>query len=618
MPVARPSRYPQVAGVPGGNFAEPTSGVQLGGWPTGAIYPSSDANWLWRQITDWNRHHDATRLASTDILTTTVCRTSTTALTITTGAGLTATITTGGVYYGAGERLDLTAAPTVYSAGAALVFPAGTTRYVCARPQPPTGGASNGASCAELIVSASNPPAGYVTILAVTTNGTDITAAVESGVTLYLEWAATPNFTAGVRGTTADFTGSLEALDVTTGAFSGSYGLFGGENGNPSLTVQGPANGLAPAILCYGLGSAASLYAYSNGGSGHVVHADAASFSATGKALVVDGNSTATAAEITAGAGRRAILATASATSSYAAEFVGGTSFSIYATGGTGGGGGLFYGTGTGVGIRAYGGSTAGANAIGAVTRNATGYAFYGETDGSATTAAAAAWLEGKGSAAGAEITSANFYALALNAKNSAPTYGSIYARPQTLTPTSWGDGSLTYASSVFGEQGHWMHGCSADSAFRGVWSSLGGFGYGASYNATNSNANAASFTVLTTATMSAGNAPKNTGTVRVTVNMRVKTSTAAANGIDVQVLDTTAGGTPTVISYIGTGAGTGTAGPGWYLQGSTTEYQTTISFEMSYAVPASGARTFSLQFKRQTAANTVTAQGSIVVTGVY
>ena len=253
MTVTRPSRYPQVALTPGGNFVEPSSGVQIGGWATGALYPSADANWLWRQSTDWGRHLDATRLHTGDILATTPQRIGSGALTISTGlgVGLTATITAGGVYYGNGERIDLTAAPTVYSGGAALVFPAASTRYVHARPQPGLAGAAIGSSCGDLLVSASPIAAGYVLLLTVTTNATDITAATQdSGVVNRLTWAVEPDFAAGLRGTNIDISGSLQAA---TGIFAGDAG--GGDTldvtalaGGTAVTVHGSSGGTGLSI----------------------------------------------------------------------------------------------------------------------------------------------------------------------------------------------------------------------------------------------------------------------------------------------------------------------------------------------------------------------------------
>lgn len=616
MAVTRPSRYPQVAATPGGNFAEPGSGVQLGGWPTGALYPSSDANWLWRQITDWNRSHDASRLASTDILTTKVCRVSSAFLDFDTGTGLNGVITSGGVYYGNGERLDLTDAPTVYAGGSALTFPALSTSYVIARPQPATGGASNGSSCAELAVSAVTPVAGWSTIAAVTTDATDVTSAVETGVTPYLEWSATPNFTAGVYGAFAEFTGSLTSADVTTEWMSADYIALAGTTGQPTIVAQGTTG--QAAVLAYGMGTGDALYVYSNGGSGTIARVDAASFGATGVALDVDGNSSSTAATIDAGAGRLALVVTGSSSSSYAATFTNGTTYGISATGSTNGGGGFFSGAGGGLGIYARGGDTAGANGAQVLAQNSTGYGLVAQSHTTATTATAGAYIEGKDSAAGAELVSAGFYPVVLSPDLTSPAYGTLFSRTQGAYPTNKTAGAISFANYALGTRPHWLIADADDAAWRGVWSSQGGFVYGGSYGQTATNADAANYTTLCAVTLTNGNAPKEAGrTLRCEVKIRVRTSTAAANGIDVRVRDLTAGGGAgaNVVEYVNSGTGNFA---GWPLTGATTGWDRDVTFDYNYTVPAEGARTIALQFKRQTVANTVTAHGSLVVTGAY
>jgi hypothetical protein len=611
VPVARPSRYPQVAATPGGNFLEPTSGVRLGGWPTGAVYPSSDANWLWRQVCDWNRLHDASRLASTDILAATVCRVSSSPLDIDTGTGLTGVITSGGVYYGAGERIDLTDAASVYTGGASLVFPAASVSYVMAQPHPSSGDLQ-GASCGKLLVSATDVVAGYVAIKTVTTDATDITVVADhSAVSSYLAWTTVPNFTAGLRGSDADLTGDLVAATVTTGYIVGSHGALGGSLGDPTLVVQGGGDA-NDALLITGTSTGRGLYAYSNGGSGTVVHIDAASFSASGKALTVAGNGTQTAVEITAGANRRGLLVTGSASSPYAAEFERGTTACIIATAGSNGIGGLFYGDGSGVGVGAYSGNTAGTNAIAAVTTNATGYPFFGQTSGSATTATAAARLIGLGSAAGVDASSVNFYAALLTSKTSSPTYGTIKVTAQTSYPSVAADGMMTYASSTFGDNPHWVRGSSLDGGVRGMWDSVGGFTYAGAYNQSASNADNTTYTVLASATSAAGNIAKQTGVVRITVTMRVRTSTAVQNGIDIRLRDSVSG---TIVTWAGAG---GVSTAGYQLLGLTTNWENNIALEYNYTLPATGIRTIVVEFKRRDNTNTVTAQGSIVVTGCY
>lgn len=611
MTVARPTRYPQVALTPGGNYAEPGSGVQLGGWATGAIYPSADANWLWRTITDWNRSHDASRLSSTDVLTSTVCRVSVAALDIDLGTGLTADITIGGVYYGNGERIDLTDAPTVYSGGSALVFPAGSTRYVCARPQPPTGGAANASSCAELIVSASNPPAGYVTILRVDTDATDIVAVTEPpSVVTYLEFAVAPDFTAGLVGTTAQLEDFITAPIAS----------FAGAAGSP--TVEATAYSGQSAIVATGTGAAVAIavthdgaraginVAHTGSGDGLAVNVSGGS----GVGVNVTGNASTTATTIDAGTGQRGLVVTGSASSAYAGQFVNGTTYAVSGTGSTNGGGGLFTGSGLGIGVTAFSGATAGAHAVGSRATNSTGFGIYAATHVTATNAARAGYFYGDDQAAGVEAESLNYHALILTPKTTTPTHSAILAGVQTSYPSNTTNGTLTYASSTgVSGRGHWIHGSALDAAHRGIHSSRGGFVHGFASSVA-SNADAATYTTLTTATCTNGNAPKEASrTVLIHVQLRVRTSTAAANGIDVRVRDTTAAAT--VVEYVGSGTGN-TAG--WPLPGTSTGWDRDLTFKVEYTIPAVGDRTFVLEFKRQTAANTVTAQGSIHITYAY
>lgn len=592
MTVARPTRYPQVALTPGGNYAEPGSGVQLGGWATGAIYPSADANWLWRTITDWNRSHDASRLSSTDVLTSTVCRVSVAALDIDLGTGLTADITIGGVYYGNGERIDLTDAPTVYSGGSALVFPAGSTRYVCARPQPPTGGAANASSCAELIVSASNPPAGYVTILRVDTDATDIVAVTEPpSVVTYLEFAVAPDFTAGLVGTTAQLEDFITAPIAS----------FAGAAGSP--TVEATAFDGQSAIVATGTGAAVTIAVTHDGaraginvahtGSGDGLAVDVSGGS--GKGVVITGNASTNAAEITAGAGQVGLLLTGAAGASYAMV--------LGASGGNCGGASI-QGTGAGWGLLVNSGSTAGSYGIVAVAQNTTSNAIYAS---SANNGAPAILAEGNGSAAGLMATSAASYAIILAPDTSTPAYPAVYCDPQGANPSNVVDGTLTYN----GTTKQWITGSATDSAYRGIHSSLSGYVYGANHSTPTTNASTAFYTTLCTVTLTAQNAPRVVGSkVNLRVSMRVGNSSGSALYCDVQVRATTYPATIT------TRAGSGLLITAGYPVAATTgDYTTHISFDVEHTITTAGAQSFVLEFKRNSGVGNLIAQGSLIVT---
>ena len=567
--VTRPSRYPIVAQTPGGNYAEPGSGVQLGGWQTGAIFPSADANWLMRQITDWGRSLDASRLAATDLLVTNkVQRASSTALTITTGGGttLTAEITAGGVYYGLGERIDLTDAPTVYSGADALVFPAGSTRYVIARPMPATGGAVSGSSCAELAISAVDAVAGWSTLMTVTTGAATITSAVQYGSVLdTLNVAHTMVFA-----DTVDFS-ALATFDVAT------FNDLTDFNAATTFTdvSEWAASSIKPLIKLTPTGSGGGLEIAASGG--------------TGVALDVVGG-------------------TAAAALTVSGAFAGSYAMTVE---GTGGAGGLFVqGNGVGWGLAVNSGATAGSYGIVAIAQNNSGNAIYAVSANSGTAPA----IKGAGSnlAAGVEAAATAYYPLVLSPDTSSPAYGSIIAGSQNAAPTNFDSGSLTF---VGGAIDSWGHGSFADSAWRYFHSTLGGRMYGFATGGPTLNSNSAVYTTLCTVTIGAGaDAAKVAGrTARLTVSMRVGHSAAATNFCDVQVRDTTAGATLT--TRAGTGIGSGN---GYYLPAVASVWQLVINFEIEYTVPATGARTFVLEFKRNSAASNVTAEGSLKVEGLY
>lgn len=649
--VARPERYPQVAATPGANYAEPASGVQLGGWPYGNLFPSSDANWLFRQLTDWNRAHDAHRLASIDILAATVSRVSATALTIYTGidATLEAEITSGGVYYGNGERIDLTLAPTVYAGGNALVFPATSVSYVVARPQPPSGGAANGSSCAELAVSAVTPVAGWATILQVTTDALQITSASSWGVSSFLEWGSVPpNFGSGVWGTSADFSdaisapravfagdpGGTDTLQIGALADATAVTIYGNGTGR-GITLNHSDAGTGLRIEHSGTGGGATINKIGASGIGLSIAAGSSTgllvtggsaspaITATGgsgasaSAIKATGGSGAPALDITAGAGQFAGDFTASATSGYAGRFTGGTLYALTAIGTNDGAGGLFTGAGLGLGVGVLGGTSAGAGGVQILARNSTGYPLYSQTHSTATNAVAGAWLEGRDQAAGAEITAANYYPLVLSPKIATPANPHLHMRPQTSYPTQWADGGLAFAQSAVGVQGHLVHGCAADGAMRGVHSSLGGLIHGVSLDniASNSNGALGSYTTLCTIVLSGGNVPKQGGRTaifRVTMRVRVSVS-GTPGGCNVRIVDNTAG--VAFCEFVNSGTG---ATNGWRLAAGSTGWDATISFDYPYTMPIT-SRSFTLGFQRQSAdAFTVTAQGGMVISGLY
>lgn len=574
--MTRPARFPQVALVPGGNFAEPPSGVQLGGWPVGAVFPSSDANWLLRQITDWVRDGDGFGLRATDALAAVPCRVSTSILDIYDGAGatLTATITTGGIYYhGVAGRIDLTDAPTAYSGGNALVFPPSSVSYVLARPQAGTsGGPISGSSCAELLVSAVQPVAGYATLLQVTTDATDITASItHSGVSSYLEWGKLTNFTLGLRGTDAVLSGSLTAA---TGVFGGDaggsdtlqvVGLAGGaglvasaaSTGRAVWAVQaatGPAgyfdtsagagsaieahgNTTSPAIYAVGrvnVSTPASSYGLQVGGSGNVDNMLSSNASGTGRGFLCVGS--ATGGE---GGYFDHLRATGSAYSVYArtAAAADATCEAIC-------------GEGRSAGNGVHGKAVTGSGVVGEVSNNA-GVAFRAETRTADTT---------YGFSGG----------FMFNANAAVNQWRATISGFAGVKSFAWyGPGSFLHAYEV-------TTGPIADSnVFDLAWPTVtalaaegNGF-YGAALGAR----------------------------IRIRVTFDARCVAAVASGVDIRLTDETNGGS-TIVER--SGAGTGTTA-GWALPLAATDWQRRIAFECEYAPPNDGDLSIKLKVKRNT-----------------
>lgn len=646
------------------NVAQPPSGMRTAGWAHGSKLASAHFNDLGRGGARWDRHLDLSARRGQDD------REELSAPFVLAGGisfdgagGLSPAPLTGGTYLLGPDRVDfpLDVLAAKYPEGT-LTLVAGVTNYLHARADSDP---SSSSSCGDLLLSTNASEPGWTALRSYSVDGGGIVAVLDDYSAFTLRERHPRRFLSDVTvDGAASFAGSVGVIgDLNVGGqlnglsdayvggsltvdgagdFGGALSAGGNLSAGGTLGVVGAATLYSTldvagaqtfsAIAAWAASSATALVTLTPSGAGGALNATCGVVAATtlvnvnhggtgtafkataanGKAVWAVGSSTAAAMTADAGAGQAALLATASATSNNAGSFVGGTVWSVSGAGATNGGGVLGTGAGTGSGVGALGGTSAGAYGLQSLARNSTGYAIYAQTHTTATSAIAAAWLEGRDSAAGAEMVSAASYAAILTPKLSSPTLGALLARQQYTYPTSAVDGSLAYASNVFGQQGHWVHGCAADGVFRGMWSSIGGFVYAASYAASASNANEAVYTNVTNCTASNGNAPKEAGgLVKVTVVGRARTSTAAANGLDIKVVQ----GASTVVEYSGSGSG---SSAGWPLTGATTGWDRSFSFIYYYYLPAAGSTTFTLQHKRQTAANTVTVQASIVVEGCY
>ncbi len=575
----RPSRYPQVAVTPGANYAEPPSGVQISGWPYAGIFPSSDANWLFDYLGDWARDADGAHLRATDVLSTSIpCRVSTTILDIYDGidSTLTATITSGGVYYhGVAGRIDLSDAPAVYSGGNALVFPPSTTSYVIARARPAQIGGTGGASCAELAISAVTPVAGWATILQVTTNATQITnSSTHSGVSSWLQWSKAIEFLGSVKGGSVDLTGTLTA----------KIGVFGTPDvGNAAIYAYGPD--LGQGVYAGSTGSGQAIYAFGGAAAtGSVGLFDASS--SAGAALEAIGNATSPAIFVR---GRVNVQETSGA--SYGLQVGGsGSVANMLSTNASG----------TGRGFYCSGSATGGEGAYFEHNRT-TGspYTIYARTAAAADVTARAILAEGRNEGFGVHskaVTGAAFFGEVSN------NAGVPFLASTRTADTTYGfSGGLMFNAAAAVNQ--WRATISGFSGVKSLaWYGPGSFLHG--YEVTTGpisdfNVFDNSFTTITMLA-SEGNGFYGASfgaRIRIRITFDARCIAAGASGVDIRLTDETNGGT-TIVER--SGAGTGTTA-GWALPNASTDWQKRIAFECEYAPPNDGDLTIRLKIKRNT-----------------
>lgn len=393
MPVTRPDYWPLVALTPLANFAIPPSGVILQGWGIGAVFPSRDANWLFRQHGDWLKYTDARALHGADGLDPSVVqRVSSTQLDFPTGAGLQVAPSSGGVYIIGGERVDLSDAPGTYTGVMAPTFAPSTTNYVHVRLMPDTGGMVTIGSVGDLLVSTNIAEAGYSLILSVATDATDITATGEPGsLVLGYRWANPWQFADDV---------DMVDLVVNNALFFGRA-VGSGVAGFNTLSLT-PGDATAKALSAIGF-TADDLVHITQTGAGYAVN--------------VAGGASAMAMNVTGGTGQIAIGATAGNNAQSAIMGIGtGTAVGVIGSGGPG--------DADAVGVR---GSASHADAAG----------VYGRTSLSASTTAAGVKGEGRGAGSnGVHALSTVGRALLVQGDASTPAYPAMRVMPQDADPS--------------------------------------------------------------------------------------------------------------------------------------------------------------------------------------
>lgn len=578
MPVTRPDYWPLVALTPLANFAIPPSGVILQGWGIGAVFPSRDANWLFRQHGDWLKYTDARALHGADGLDPSVVqRVSSTQLDFPTGAGLQVAPSSGGVYIIGGERVDLSDAPGTYTGVMAPTFAPSTTNYVHARLMPDTGGMVTIGSVGDLLVSTNIAEAGYSLILSVATDATDITATGEPGsLVLGYRWANPWQFADDV---------DMADLVVNNALFFGRA-VGSGVAGFNTLSLS-PGDATVKALSAIGF-TADDLV--------HITQTGA------GLALNVTGSATSTAAAITGGAGQAALLVTGGNNAAIAMQVLGsGTSLGFVASGGAG--------ASTATGIRGD-----------AVHKDATG--VHGRT--SVTPSAIAAGVTGEARAAGSSGVHANGGTVGRGLLVRADTGGTPDYPAMRIIPQSADPASATQDGEVYWSSDHkTLRTCVATYGYRSIPTM--GPGSAMIVNATSATTTAVPvagggviWTPVLTVTCSTLNGTGVYGQaagaeVLISVSFDVRTNTGATNYVQVGLVDVTNGN-----SDIARWAGAGTGGSnGFFLAAPVTDWQRTVVCNVRYPILSDGDLEVLLEIGNTGAAGEV-RNVSLTITGTF
>jgi len=588
------------------------------GYNDGQIPPAKKYNHTMQRHAGWIAHLDAVAMRSDQLCgDTSVSRLSQYGFRFLTGAGLSQSVPDNSTYIIDGFIVDLALTRLGIEGYSPFLFTATkwTHWYI----------SKDGVSFAVVNIGvAASPPGGSYHLGTVVTNGTDVTSWV-AGNAIFADRQVNLQPNVGI-------TGSLVVESTMT--INDSSVLNGDLTVNNTSTFNGTSewsvNSASPAITLAnaGTGGGISYYSSSNGPQpmvdlvktnshdGTVLKLTAAD-GATSRALWILGGNGDSAAYVAAGAGQLGLELQGASTGTYAARFRGGAGQSYVAyfeagSGGVGGnaGGALMDGIGTGAGAYVRGGDSAGAYALQALARNSTAQgAVFAQTHSTATTASRAGYFQGRDSAAGLEAVSAGYYAAILTPKNAAPTYGALRMLPQAVAPTQAFDGDLTCITSPVNG---WAQGNNTEGIYHPLWASRGGYVYGAQYNQNAQSTGA--YATVCTVTLAIPRAPKVAGEpIRCRATLRFRCNAAGTpTGVNVRIRDTTAG--VNVIEY--TGAGFATTN-GFYLAATTVNWESsTVTIEMDYTPPATGARTFTLDIQRQ-GAITVTGQGSLVIFGI-
>jgi hypothetical protein len=375
------------------------------------------------------------------------------------------------------------------------------------------------------------------------------------------------------------------------------------------LTLGGTAAGLQSLVVTQNTGAVSASILASNTSTGFAIAA-----SASDAVAAIRGTNSATGPGVEGlglGTNNVGVKGTGQGTAA-GGQFTGGaTGPGITATGGaTGDVGALCTGTGAFAGLSAIGGAT-GSEAVLGTASVGSQVGVHGVTTGAATTAAAGVFGEGLGDAQGGRFTSESGYAMTAQGDSTSPVRASIRVGPQNADPSSPDMGALTHRSDIDIPRVY------TDSIWQSPWTTASGHAHGLSNPRTVvvQNGDSTTYVEISTLTMASPYEPRFAGgsvVIMATARFGDMDTTIHHYFIDVQILDVTAG-TPVYTDTICTGSANADA----TVDGEATSQWTVM---VPYAIPAAGARVFSLRFKPDSTlgADAVADVASFIAVGVF
>lgn len=258
-------------------------------------------------------------------------------------------------------------------------------------------------------------------------------------------------------------------------------------------------------------------------------------------------------------------------------------------------------GVDTGDGVEGNGGS-AGGYGVHGTAGQADSYGVRGVSHSSGSATGNGVRGQGFADSVGVRGDADSGYGVVASSRALAPTRSALRIVPQNSEPSSLSDGDV------------WMNGGTNEmrvrlnGVSRSAWSTASGIAHGIEAQASATNNNSAAYTTIATASMASPYQPTRTGVVRIMASAEFGADGGTLHTqIDVRVYDNTASAVvwQRTIDHPASAASV---------------YDRPWSIELSYTLPASGARDFLLQFRRLGAGGTgISARdASISALGVF